>query len=52
MSLLADYLYRALLLVGGGFALIGSFGLAKLSRFQQARCTARPRPPRWASAAC
>ncbi len=33
MSLLADYIIAGLLLVGGGFALIGSFGLARLSDF-------------------
>ena len=33
MSLLADYLVAGLLLAGGAFALIGSFGLARLSDF-------------------
>ena len=33
MSLLADYLVAGLLLAGGAFALIGSFGLARLSNF-------------------
>ena len=34
MSPLVEYLICALLLAGGGFALVGSFALAKLSRFE------------------
>ena len=33
MPVFVDYLVAALLLAGGAFALIGSFGLAKLSSF-------------------
>ncbi len=33
MSMLVDYLIAGLLLTGGGFALIGSYGLARLSDF-------------------
>ncbi|MGK2942650.1 MAG: Na+/H+ antiporter subunit G [Immundisolibacter sp.] len=33
MSTLVDYLIAGLLLTGGGFALIGSYGLARLSDF-------------------
>ena len=34
MSPFVEYLVSALLLAGGGFALVGSFALAKLSRFE------------------
>ena len=34
MSPFVEYLVSALLLTGGGFALVGSFALAKLSRFE------------------
>ncbi len=34
MSAFVEYLVCALLLAGGGFALVGSFGLARLSRFE------------------
>ena len=44
-------LIAALLVVGAGFALVGSWGLAKFATSSSA-CTARARPPRWAWAAC
>jgi multicomponent K+:H+ antiporter subunit G len=34
MSPFVEFLVSALLLAGGGFALVGSFALAKLSRFE------------------
>ena len=38
MNAIVEYLVCALLLAGGGFALVGSFALAKLSRFELRGC--------------
>ena len=44
-------LIAALLVVGGLFALVGAIGLLRF-RTSTCACTHRPRPRRWASAAC